>query len=404
MSEQWAKTTLGDIAEWGSGGTPKAGDPKFYEGGTIPWAVIGDVQDGPLSETSNHITPAGAQAIGHVAPAGAVLVTMYGTVGRVALTTREMATNQAIAWGVPDAGRVLPGFLFLWLRNHRPDLERQARGATQRNVNRKIIRDTPILLPPLPVQRRIVDVMAHLDNHIANLRAEQEVLEALLVGARDEILAPQTGWMQTVLGGICTKIGSGATPRGGESSYRADGVSLIRSQNVYDLSFEMKGLAHIDPDQARLLDSVTVEDGDILLNITGASVNRCCVVPTEVLPARVNQHVAIIRAKREQVRPDFLVHLLRRSDNLRHLDRMAGAGTTRQALTKRQIEEFVVSFPDLGEQARLAGILDAIIGTAASLEAEVEALSVTRRVLLSALIGGNLRLPKTYDSLLPEVA
>ncbi len=98
------------------------------------------------------------------------------------------------------------------------------------------------------------------------------------------------------LGPFCLKIGSGATPRGGNKVYLNKGkVALIRSQNVYNDGFSHEGLVYITEDQADLLSNVTVEPEDILLNITGDSVARCCQVDPAVLPARVNQHVAFIR-------------------------------------------------------------------------------------------------------------
>ena len=100
---------------------------------------------------------------------------------------------------------------------------------------------------------------------------------------------------------ITTKIGSGATPSGGQSAYQKSGISLIRSQNVHDFTFLKNGLAFINENQANNLNNVTVLENDILLNITGDSIARVCKVPKEILPARVNQHVAIIRANKNVV-------------------------------------------------------------------------------------------------------
>ena len=97
------------------------------------------------------------------------------------------------------------------------------------------------------------------------------------------------------MGELTTKIGSGATPKGGRESYGTEGISLIRSMNVHNGYFEYKELAHISDEQAEKLDNVTIHENDVLLYITGASVARCCITPNDVLPARVNQHVCIIR-------------------------------------------------------------------------------------------------------------
>jgi type I restriction enzyme S subunit len=176
-AKEWEETKLGEVARWGSGGTPRAGSPEFYEGGTIPWAVIADLRDSLLADTAKHLTSAGAALIGHLAPAGAVLVSMYGTIGRTAVAQVEMATNQAIAWGVADADRLEPLYLFYWLRNRQPILDSLGRGATQRNINREIIKGQELRLPPMVVQREVVDLVAAADDHARNLRAEVLVLQ-----------------------------------------------------------------------------------------------------------------------------------------------------------------------------------------------------------------------------------
>ena len=103
-------------------------------------------------------------------------------------------------------------------------------------------------------------------------------------------------WEFVRLGDYCSKIGSGATPTGGKEAYLDKGeYSLIRSQNIYNNGFTPNGLAFISPEQAKKLDNVSVIEDDILLNITGDSVARVCLAPSKYLPARGNQHVAIIR-------------------------------------------------------------------------------------------------------------
>jgi len=194
--EGWRNTTLGEVASWYSGGTPRAGDDRFY-GGSIPWAVIGDLQDSQLAATANTITEDGlAQIGGRLAPPGSVLVSMYGTIGRSAIARNPLATNQAIAWGevLPDC--VTPEYLLRWLYHQRPQLDGQARGATQRNINRRIIREFSILLPPLDEQRRIVDIISAIDDQASTadsltiaLRTLRSALLADLLSGDHEIPA-----------------------------------------------------------------------------------------------------------------------------------------------------------------------------------------------------------------------
>lgn len=159
------------------------------------------------------------------------------------------------------------------------------------------------------------------------------------------------------LGKACSKIGSGATPRGGKEAYRGGATSLIRSQNIYNDRFVYDGLAFIDDDQADELRNVVVEDGDVLLNITGDSVARCCQVDPAVLPARVNQHVAIIRPKAEILDARFLRYSLVSPTMQARLLALASAGATRNALTKGMLEALDIAAPLLPEQRAIAHIL-----------------------------------------------
>lgn len=164
-------------------------------------------------------------------------------------------------------------------------------------------------------------------------------------------------WQQIQLGKVCLKIGSGATPRGGKDAYRGGNTALIRSQNIYNDRFTHEGLAYINDSQAHELRNVVVEKNDVLLNITGDSVARCCQVDPDVLPARVNQHVAIIRTQPDVLDSRFLRYVLVSPSMQDHLLALASAGATRNALTKAMIESLDFQAPRIEEQRAIAHIL-----------------------------------------------
>lgn len=161
-----------------------------------------------------------------------------------------------------------------------------------------------------------------------------------------------------ILKDVCTKIGSGATPRGGKEAYKETGISLIRSQNVLDYSFSSDGLAYIDDEQARLLENVTVQKDDVLLNITGDSVARACIVNNQYLPARVNQHVAIVRGDSGKILQSYILYFLQMKKA--ELLQIASGGATRNALTKAMIEGLEINVPSLDMQHKIVAALDAI--------------------------------------------
>jgi len=166
-------------------------------------------------------------------------------------------------------------------------------------------------------------------------------------------------WQNVRLGSYCTKIGSGSTPRGGEQVYQSEGTTFIRSQNVYNGLFTTDGLAFLGDEEATQLEGVTVEKSDVLLNITGDSVARCCQVPESVLPARVNQHVAIVRAKPDEFDSRFLKYFFISPYMQATMLSLAGSGGTRKALTKEMIQNFNVPKPALPIQEEIADVLSA---------------------------------------------
>ena len=161
----------------------------------------------------------------------------------------------------------------------------------------------------------------------------------------------------TRLGDVCEKIGSGATPRGGKEAYKDAGIPIIRSQNIHDWVFQPDGLAFLDDEQAESLSNVEVRSNDVLLNITGDSVARACIVPSERIPARVNQHVAIVRAGKE-INPTYLLAFLQSKKTT--LLSLASSGATRNALTKRMIENLDIDLPSREIQDSIAQVLDSI--------------------------------------------
>ncbi len=121
-------TTLADVATWGSGGTPRAGDPRYYNGGATPWAVIGDLTDGPVTRTAASITDAAlSESTAKVVPEGSVLIAMYGSIGKLGLPSIRLATNQAIAFARPGPD-VHRDYLYWHLRSQRTALISAGKG------------------------------------------------------------------------------------------------------------------------------------------------------------------------------------------------------------------------------------------------------------------------------------
>ncbi len=264
----------------------------------------------------------------------------------------------------PDRESLLDEWLIYYL--NAADLSEFISGMTVPKLNQGRLKEIPIPIPPLEEQKRIVTVLdqafAALDRARANAEANLADAEELFEAQLDAIFGrSNAGWTSDKLASLCSKIGSGATPKGGAASYKSEGISLIRSLNVYDRDFCEEKLAFLDDGQAAKLANVEVEADDVLFNITGASVARCCIAPKEHLPARVNQHVSILRPDRTRLQPEFLCYLLTaRTMKDRLLKVGSEGGATRQAITKAQLEALEVAFPKgVTQQAAIVGGLKA---------------------------------------------
>ena len=251
-------------------------------------------------------------------------------------------------------------------------------GANINNLKFADLKEFDIPVPTISEQQRIV---ALLDAEFAKIDALKANAEKNLQNAKDLfqaalnklIIGGSKGWKSTKLKTICSKIGSGATPLGGKSAYGKEGVSLIRSLNVHNNEFHYEDLAHINEEQAKQLSNVEIKEDDVLFNITGASVTRCCKVPKNVLPARVNQHVSILRLLPNTLLPNFLVYTMISPYHNSALMKMAENGATRQAITKKQLEEWVIEYPDtIADQQSIVSRLDTLNEKCKALQANYE--------------------------------
>ena len=272
-------------------------------------------------------------------------------IGRTTLCPAKSSVIGTMQYLLPK-DNVLPEYLYYVVSYMH--LEKYFTGATIPHIYFKDYKNKEFNLDSVEKQKQIVDILGKCKVVIEARKRELQLLDELIKARFVELfgdpVANDKGWETALCKSLMSKIGSGATPKGGKESYCDEGVSLIRSMNVYNNRFEYKDLAHITYEQAGQLDNVTIEKKDVLLNITGASVARCCLVPDDLLPARVNQHVSIIRCK-ERIFPEFVCCMFTEDNYQRLLWNTATAGgATREAITKQQIEELILIIPPIDLQ------------------------------------------------------
>jgi type I restriction enzyme S subunit len=205
-----------------------------------------------------------------------------------------------------------------------------------------------------------------------------------------------TNWAWTRIGEICSKTGSGSTPRGGQSAYHPDGVPFLRSQNIYDDGLRLDDVAYIDQATHNRMDGTVVKPDDLLLNITGGSIGRCCLVPSSFSEANISQHVAIVRVAVRGMQA--FLHRLILSPYFQSFIFGEQTGAGRGGLPKNRMDRIPVALPPLAEQHRIVAKLDELMALCDRLEAARAGREAARdRLAAASLARLNAPDPHTFQ-------
>ena len=180
---KWPVATIGEVCEVVSGATPKTGKPEFWDG-NVPWVTPKDLSElgqKYLSDTPRKITRAGLKSCSaRMLPAQSVLFSSRAPIGLVAINTLPVCTNQGFKNLVPRFDLVSPDFLFWWLKTQEKHIQSKGRGATFKEVSKKIVEDLQISLPPLAEQKRLAGILDAADALRAKRREALAQLDTLL--------------------------------------------------------------------------------------------------------------------------------------------------------------------------------------------------------------------------------
>ena len=359
---------------------------KFSDSNGIPVIRIRDVVRG-YSETYTTETYDAEYIVNN----GEMLVGMDGEFNIGKWNGGTALLNQRVCRLFPTE-EINADYLFYFMPKILKAIEDATPFATVKHLSAKQLNKIVVPLPSMEKQNQIARAFSTLDTLIKHRKQQFNKLDELVKSRFIELFGDPVQnpmeWKLETLKKVTTKIGSGATPKGGKESYQTEGITLIRSMNVHDGRFEYKDLAHITNEQAKQLDNVTVEENDVFINITGASVARSCIVPKHILPARVNQHVAIIRCITSMLNPVFANQMfLNTSFKGQLLDIGESGGATRQAITKQQLEALTVILPPLELQEQFAAFVEQTDKSKLAVQKSLEQLEILKKSLMQQYFG-----------------
>lgn len=311
-----------------------------------------------------------------------LLVTKDGTIGKTAIVKNcpEKATLNSGVFVVRAINKsVVPAYLYYILSSREFDifLANTLTGSTIKHLNQEHFYKFKFDVPEdTKEQTKIAEVLATIDETIDKTRQiiakykniKDGLLHSLLCGSASEDAHHQhtpwgpipQSWTVKRIGDFAVKVGSGATPKGGESVYAKEGILFLRSQNITHDGFALDDVAYISPLIHKQMKRSQVISGDVLLNITGASIGRCIVYDLEQ-EANVNQHVCIIRlTDGNNLMVQYLYRWLTSAYGQSQIKRLMG-GSNREGLSFAQIREIQIPFiQDEQEISKILEPLDAV--------------------------------------------
>lgn len=279
-------------------------------------------------------------------------------------------------------------YLMMWFR--RSEFDRncwfKTDGSVRGGISWNEICELELPVPEIEKQKSIIKAYKNVtDRIILKQQINDNLVQTIQTLYKHQFIESGNQYNQKPLIELCSKIGSGATPKGGKTAYREDGISLIRSTNIFDYGFTYKDLAHISDEQANALSNVVIEPYDVLFNITGVSIARCCIAPMDVLPARVNQHVMILRPVDGKSMSYYMMATLCFSDNKSRLLGIGQSGSTREAINKQEMENFIIPVPPQDEIVEFGERTDVLYTRIEVNVNEIQQLESLQQMLLSQL-------------------
>jgi type I restriction enzyme S subunit len=288
-----------------------------------------------------------------------------------------------------------------------------AYGGGQPNISQDLVRSLRLPCPPLDEQKAATIYLDKKTALIDSTIQQKERLIELLQEERTAIInravtrgldpnAPQKNsgvewlgqipehWKKTKLKTVLLKIGSGVTPKGGAEVYQTSGIPLLRSQNIHFDGLRLDDVAYVTEDTHRSMNSSRVVSGDVLLNITGASIGRCFHVEDWLGEANVNQHVCILRPDYTII-TKYLYYFL--ASELSQLQiGLLQTGANREGLNFEQLGNFLIPLPNVSEQQEIVELLDQKVQSLKSLsskvQTEISLLKEYRTALINEIVTG----------------
>jgi len=385
------------VCQTGAGGTPLKSKKEYYEGGTIPWLLSGEVSQGEICSTTNFISQKGLDnSSAKIFPVNTVLVAMYGaTAGQVGILRFEAATNQAVCGILPNK-RFLPKFIFYYFLSKKDELVSQAAGNAQPNISQLKIKNTAVPIPLISEQQRIVTILDEAFEGIATAKANAEKnlknAHQLFESHLNSVFSQRgDGWVENKFGSICGFVRG---PFGGslkKSIFVEQGFAVYEQQHaIYDQFDDVRYF--IDETKFKEMRRFELLPNNLIMSCSG-TMGRVAIVPEGIKKGIINQALLKLTPT-AKVLGSFLKFWMESQVFQEALKEYAGGAAIQNVASVKILKEIKLFLPSNKEQERILNRLEAIQAETERLESiyqkKIEALDALKKSILHQAFSGKL--------------
>lgn len=359
---------LGDFCRTGSGGTPPRSQlGRYYEDGDIPWVKSGELREGLITSTEEHVTEAALKETTiKLVPAGAILLAMYGaTVGRLAILGVEATTNQAVCHIVPDPDEADTRYLYHAISAQVPAIIAMGVGGAQPNISQGLIKDLKVSLPPLSEQRRIAAILdqaeALRDKRREALAQLVSLTQSIFVEMFGDPVANEKCWPESEKLGDLSEIVSGVTKGRSLDGKTTRVLPYLAVANVQDKSLSLSAIKQIAATEEEI-ERYRLKKDDLLLTEGGDpdKLGRGTLWNDE-LPECIHQnHIFRVRVSDRRVSPCFLNWLIASQRGKQYFLRSAKQTTGIASINMTQLRGFPLLLPPIELQLQFESFVSEV--------------------------------------------
>ena len=303
--------------------------------------------------------------------------------------------NVDTAFGLcADRSKLVPKYLYYFCEKY--DFERLNTTVTIPSLTKANLLKVEIPLPPLDEQRRIATVLDKVIDLIAKRREQldklDELVKARFVEMFGEPIANPMKWPVVPLKSLSTLITNGNTPKGGSENYVENGITFLRSQNVWRNQIILDDVAYIDEATHRSMKKSSLRYKDILITKTGrvntenSSLGRAALFLGKDDSANINGHVYLIRLKNTAI-PEYIVTILTGEAYRKYIRKVCVGGIDKRQINVEQVEDFPIILPPIEMQKSFSTIREEIGKSKLTIQQSLDKLEVLKKALMQEYFG-----------------